>query len=74
MGANRIGKLTTFRRAFIDHGAVCVEVSPGKIWYLPNPATAADLRRGPRSYDPVKILKAIVTAGQINLELWKRIR
>ena len=59
--------MATFRRAFIDHGRVAVEVRPGQCWALPNP-TANGTR-----YEAEKILRAVVAAREVNLELWEKI-
>jgi hypothetical protein len=57
---------TPFRRAFFDHGHLCVETRPGECWYLPNP-----LPDGQR-YDPALMLPRVVAEGAVNLARWRR--
>lgn len=55
-----------FRRAFIDHGHVCVETEPGECWYLPNPTPEG------RAYECREMLTAVIAAKRVNLQRWKR--
>lgn len=58
----------TFRRALIDRetGCVCVETRRGEFWHMPNPTSDG------RSYDPDRILAAVVKAGRVHLDRWER--
>lgn len=56
-----------FRRAGVDHGTVFVETEKDELWYLPNAGA------GYRPYDPAKVLRAVISAGFVNLEHWKRL-
>lgn len=56
-----------FRRVFIEHGATCIETTPNTCWYLPNPTPEGKV------YDPERMLRAVVKAQSVNLDLWKRI-
>ena len=55
-----------FRRAFTDHGTVCVETGPGAVYYLPNGQDGA-----PR-YDTQSVFERVKAAKQVNLEHWRK--
>jgi hypothetical protein len=59
---------TAFRRAFTDHGTVCVETGPGEVWYLPNGQDGA-----PR-YDCQVVFERVRAAKAVNLDRWRRMR
>lgn len=58
--------LLSFRRAFVDHEAVCVETEAGVVWTLPNPQPDG------RGYRAASVLAAVIQAKAINPDLWKK--
>jgi hypothetical protein len=57
---------TRFRRAGIVSGTVEVETGTGEVWYLPNPP------EGGKPYNPETVLRAVIKAQRVNLDLWRR--
>ena len=60
--------VTTYRRLFIDHGHLCVEVQAGEAWYLPNPTPEG------KQYDPYRIFESVKKVGNINTDHWKTMK
>jgi hypothetical protein len=58
--------MVSFRRVFIDHSNVCIELGPDNAYYLPNPTPEG------RRYDPKKMMKNVIAAKQVDLERWRK--
>jgi hypothetical protein len=62
--------VTKFMRVFIDHelGRVGVEVALGQLWTLPNPTPEG------KTYAPTAIMRAVISAGRVDLARWERLK
>lgn len=53
---------TTFRRAFFAGKFVMIEVGRDEFYVLPNP----------ERYDRMKVYRALIIKGKVDLDLWER--